>query len=237
MISRITGALRSYSPATSRRTEAADRFVAAGESAGVYSARPEWCAPRQAPQSLWRTAVLTAVMAVGATSGAAALVPTQALAADLQAPKSKEQIKAEGLKLLVSSKAAQGEKVPLDQALSAMPPAAARLVQTLPPEAQQAYADLDPSARSWLLERVQGTTSVALGLITVNNREAFVSGSAVGQDVWAVARRGLAKQVGRGLIPAEMQGRLHEIIDLLARMTPEQRANLVGALEADCGHC
>lgn len=236
MIPRLSQAdrLRACSPVARNATPGpSEAFVrSSSDSAGIYQARPEWKAEPPSSPGAWRTGILTAVLMATATVGVAA-VPAQSLAAELTAPKSKEAIKAEGLKLLLSSKAAGGQTASLPEALAAMRPEAARLVQTLPPQAQQAYAELEPPAKAWLYERIQGTTPVALGLIEVNNREAFVSGSAYGQDVFAVARKGLQKQVRAGTIPAELEGRLNSIVDLLARLSPEQRGNLVGALEAE----
>jgi len=236
MIPRLSQAdrLSSYSPvARSAPAGPSEAFVrSTPEATGIYQPRPEWKPERKSPDGAWKTGLWTGVLMATATVGVAAL-PAQSLAAETTAPKSKEALKAEGLKLLLTSKAASGQTASLPETLAAMRPEAARLVRTLPPEAQQAYAELEPQAKAWLLERIQGTTSVAMGLIEVNNREAFVSGSAYGQDVFSVARRGLQKQVKAGVIPAELEGRLNSIVDLLARMSPEQRGSLVGALEAE----
>lgn len=168
------------------------------------------------------------LLMAGSAAAAVAGSPSAAVAIDGARPApSKEELKAQGLQLILRS---QGQAIPLSEGLQRLKPEARRELEKLPPSLQKVFVNLDSEALRWLQERVNGTTWVAV--IPINNREALISGRALGQDVYERALNGLKRQVERGAIPAELEGRLRDLLLQLKQLSPEQRATLVHALEA-----
>ena len=193
--------LRQLSPLP-QRSVALDSFAPTPEPAGIYSN----------PGRGLLSGLLVATVAV------AACVP-QAVQAQNQ-----------GLTLLVQSKAAPGQSVPLNEGLQRLKPGARQQLQQLPSDVQQVFVDLEPEAMRWMMDKVNGTTWVAM--IPVNNREALISGTALGTDVFAEAISGLKAQIAERAIPAEMEGRLSALLHRLQTLSAAQRTTLVAALES-----
>jgi len=208
---------------------AVDTFAASQvEISGVYSNRADLNS-KPVEQRSFKHQIAASFFLATATAAALAGVPQAAQAQELAAP-SKEQLKAQGLALLLNSKAAHGETIPLADGLKKLKPEVREKIKTMPTDVQEVFVNLEPPAMQWMLERVQGTTWAAI--IPINNREAIISGTALGQDVYARALKGLRKGVENGKIPAAMEGRLTDLIQKLQSLTPEQRGTLVNALEA-----
>jgi hypothetical protein len=225
------GSLRKASPLHGPGTGGIpDRFSASREDSGIYAPQPALLSPAPVKADRFRQLAAGFLLA-SATAAALGGVPQVALAQEpLPAAPSKEQLKTQGFGLLVKSKLAQGSSVALQEGLQRLKPEVRQRLQQLPTAVQQDFVNLEPEALDWLRERVQGTTWVAI--FPINNRDALVSGSALGVDVYDRALAGLKKQVAQGTIPREMEGRLADLLLRLKALTPELRGTLIQALES-----
>lgn len=224
--------LRKASPLVGRQP-ALDGYTPSLQGPGIYAKQEALTSAVPARSDLVRKVAASFFLA-SATAAALSGVPQVALAQEpTAAALSKEQLKTQGLSLLTKSKIAQGQSIPLQEGLQRLKPEARQRLQGLPIDVQQVFVNLEPEAMNWMLERVNATTWVAI--IPINNRDALISGSAMGVDVYDRAVAGLKKEVARGTIAPEMEGRLGDLLQRLKSLTPEQRGTLVRALEGQQG--
>ena len=147
-----------------------------------------------------------------------------------QPPRGPQNSKQQGLAILAQSKAANGQMVSVEEGLKTVTPAARRHLQKLPPEMQKVFVNLSSQELKWMHNRLNGSTQ--MGFFTIHHREAFISGRALGQDVYQYAINGLKKQIAQGALPQEMEGRLTRMILQVKALTVEQRTSLMDALDA-----
>lgn len=148
-------------------------------------------------------------------------------------PPAQTKPKPQGIAMLAQSKAANGQMLSLQEGLKNVTPQARAHLQKLPPEMQKVFVNLSPDELKWMHNRLNGSTQV--GFFSVNHREAFISGRALGQDVYQYAINGLKKQIAQGTLPAHLEGRLTNVILQVKALSVEQRTSLMDALDAQAG--
>ena len=222
--------LRNLSPLP----KTADRFVASSQDAlGLYSPAPELHQSAASPDgpSMLGRALLTACLAVGAVSGVMASFPAVAHAQVQVAPLRRSNNPA--VRQLVASSLVTG-RIPagtVAERMARLKPEVRTHVQSLPPEVQQSYVDLDAGGRRWLSGQIAGSTDTYLG--KVKHRSAFISGKVVIVNIFGVIKGEIKSEVKKGTIPREAQPRINAYLDKLKRLQPAQRETLVKALETE----
>ncbi|MBT9587962.1 hypothetical protein IV102_31795 [bacterium] len=125
--------------------------------------------------------------------------------------------------------AGQGRSVSLQEGLRQLKPEARKCLSRLPADVQQVFVNLEPNVMQWMLQKVEGTTWVSM--VPISNRDALVTGSVLGTDVFERVRAGLKEQVAEGAIPAQLESRISNLLIRLKSLSPDQRDSLIQALE------
>jgi hypothetical protein len=228
-----TSSLHSLSPLRSARPPLEQD--ASGESVqDVYAPTTASAAEKPsaaAPESLLNKAVLGTCLAVGAVGGVLAMVPTAA-AAQVQTARARH-VKDPVLRQLLASSLVTGRIPPgsTPERVAMLKPAVREELEGLPPEVQECYVELDAPARKWLASQIDGSSPTPLG--NVEHRKAFIKGRVVVFNIFDMIKEKIDDQVKDGKIPREAQPRIHDFLEELKDMRPNQREALANALTAE----
>lgn len=104
-------------------------------------------------------------------------------------------------------------------------------VQSLPTEFAETMASLNDTQIRVLGGGINGKTKV--GLITVNNRKAFIKGTAYGQDVWPHVHKSVENVSARPDIqlPDPERRELHEAVEMMKDLSKSQRKGLAEVMD------
>ncbi len=187
--------------------------------------------PTRTSQEIWSKALLTGCLAAGAASGVLGALPTVAQAQVLVTPLRPSNNPA--IRHLVASSLVTGRIPPgtVEQRMAQLQPEVRSQLETLPPEVQKDYVDLDVSARRWLASQVSGSSDTYLG--KVKHRPAFISGKVVIVNIFDVIKGEIRDEVRKGTIPREAQPRINAYLDKIKSLHPQQRAILANALQTE----
>jgi hypothetical protein len=116
------------------------------------------------------------------------------------------------------------ERVAQDAALQAK----ARLV---PDQAAAMFRSYSPNQKRYLYQTFTQETRV--GLVTVNNREAFVNGRAYGRDVFPYMSDNLHKAVDTGELSRDEMLQLDSDLSVMKQLTPTERDAIASLVVAD----
>lgn len=153
-----------------------------------------------------------------------AMAPTAAYAAVAA-----QEIRNPALRQLAQSSLVTGRTPSGTQRYQALPPAVRDKLSVLPDSLRRTYVDLDVPARRWLAGKVNGKTATLFG--DVNNRKAFVRGKVA--NVFGALQDRLHAEIRAGRIPQSAKPRLDSLIAELRNLSPQQRAALADALQAE----
>ncbi|MBX3169775.1 MAG: hypothetical protein KF760_20395 [Candidatus Eremiobacteraeota bacterium] len=233
LASGLPSPLRNAAPPRQDRpdvTEPRDQFIAL-ETDNLSAAEAPPAPLAGLGKHLVRKAVFTACLTTTGVAGLLAGIPTAA-AAQLQhggLVPSKDP----AVRQLVASSLVTGKIPPgtVAERLAQLKPEVRTLLNTLPPETQKSYVDLDVGARKWMSGRVNGRTDTIFG--KVKNRKAFVSGHFFVVNIFGQLKDQIAGEVKKGTIPREAQPRINAAIESLNQLKPDQRETLARALETE----
>lgn len=228
--------LQSLSPVRPSRpceSAAGDGFVAStGSSPGIYAPRAsEEVAPTESTESLADKAMLATCLAVSGAAGVLAFVPSAAAAQVQVQPQ--RQVKDPALRQLLASSLVTG-RVPagtVEQRMAQLRPEVRQELQELPPQAQEAYVQLDPPARRWLSSQVSGSSDTLFG--KVQHRKAFIRGKVAIFNLFDLIKSKIGDQVKSGAVPRQAQPRINAYLDNLKRLEPDQREAMADALQVE----
>lgn len=143
------------------------------------------------------------------------------------------QVKDPVLRQLLSSSLVTGRIPPgtTPERMAMLKPQVREELEGLPPEVQECYVELDAPARKWLASQIDGATDTPLG--KVQHRKAFIKGKVVVFNIFDMIKDKIDDRVKEGTIPREAQPRIHDFLEELKDLKPDQRQALADALTAE----
>jgi hypothetical protein len=105
------------------------------------------------------------------------------------------------------------------------------LLPRIPPEARALIDSLNKTEKARLMEKMSGKSRV--GFFKVDNREAFIKGTAFGFDVFAKLQSRLDEKAGAGEIDRTEYARQTQMLKIIGGLAPEHREILVKLVELE----
>jgi len=106
-------------------------------------------------------------------------------------------------------------------------------LESLPARAMDLYKGASPSEKATLATQIHGHTSVLFS--TIDHRQAFISGSAMGRNTFDYLSGQLDDKVKAGTVSAADAARQKNALAALKPLSPSQREAFIRLLEADTG--
>lgn len=104
-------------------------------------------------------------------------------------------------------------------------------LESLPANVLRLYRDLPQAQKRTLVDKLHGSTSVLF--TSINHRQAFIKGTAMGRDVFSHMQGQVEKNRERAKLSPQAAAQLTAALNAFRTMTPGTRETIVQLLEAD----
>lgn len=101
----------------------------------------------------------------------------------------------------------------------------------MPEKAVNLFKQMTPQEKQEMVKRLSGTTHIFFS--TIDNRQAFISGQAMGQDTFSYLKHQIDKEMENGKISMDEGVKQEAAFHILKSLTPLQREGFADLVEAD----